>query len=55
MPIYEYRCQDCGRVSSFFVRSIGSEGDGGLLPLRQRRHGPADVVLCHGQDHGVGA
>ena len=25
MPIYEYRCQDCGRVSSFFVRSIGSE------------------------------
>ena len=25
MPIYEYRCQDCGRVTSFFVRSIGSE------------------------------
>ena len=25
MPIYEYRCQDCGKVSSFFVRSIGSE------------------------------
>ena len=25
MPIYEYRCQDCGRVSSFFVRSINSE------------------------------
>ena len=25
MPIYEYRCQDCGRVSSFFVRSIGNE------------------------------
>ena len=25
MPIYEYRCQDCARVSSFFVRSIGSE------------------------------
>ena len=25
MPTYEYRCQDCGRVSSFFVRSIGSE------------------------------
>ena len=23
MPIYEYRCQSCGRVSSFFVRSIG--------------------------------
>jgi len=23
MPIYEYRCQSCGRVSSFFTRSIG--------------------------------
>ena len=23
MPIYEYRCQSCGGVSSFFVRSIG--------------------------------
>lgn len=22
MPIYEYRCQQCGEVSSFFVRSI---------------------------------
>lgn len=25
MPIYEYRCQDCGGVSSFFVRAIGVE------------------------------
>ena len=25
MPIYEYRCQDCGRVTSFFVRAIGVE------------------------------
>ena len=24
MPTYEYRCQPCGKVSSFFVRSIGS-------------------------------
>ena len=23
MPIYEYRCRECARVSSFFVRSIG--------------------------------
>ena len=23
MPIYEYRCQSCDEVSSFFVRSIG--------------------------------
>ena len=24
MPIYEYRCESCGQVSSFFTRSIGS-------------------------------
>ena len=24
MPIYEYRCHDCSRRSSLFVRSIGS-------------------------------
>jgi len=25
MPIYEYRCQTCTKVSSFFLRSINSE------------------------------
>ena len=25
MPIYEYRCQDCAKLSSFFLRSIKSE------------------------------
>jgi putative FmdB family regulatory protein len=25
VPIYEYRCQDCGRKSSVFVRRIGLE------------------------------
>jgi putative FmdB family regulatory protein len=24
MPIYEYRCSHCGKVSSFFTRSIGA-------------------------------
>jgi putative FmdB family regulatory protein len=24
MPIYEYRCRHCGKVSSFFIRSIGA-------------------------------
>ena len=24
MPIYEYRCQSCSQVSSFFTRAIGS-------------------------------
>lgn len=25
LPIYEYRCQDCGRKSSIFVRRIGMQ------------------------------
>ncbi len=25
MPIYEYRCQACAKLSSFFLRSINSE------------------------------
>ena len=25
MPIYEYRCQSCEEVSSFFIRSIGAQ------------------------------
>ena len=50
MPIYEYRCQDCSRVSSFFVRSIGQRGYSGVLTLRQRRNGEAYVILRHGQD-----
>ena len=24
MPIYEYRCQDCDNIDSFFLRSYGS-------------------------------
>lgn len=24
MPIYEYRCVDCGRINSLFVRSVGA-------------------------------
>ncbi|MCI0439436.1 MAG: zinc ribbon domain-containing protein, partial [Chloroflexi bacterium] len=27
MPIYEYRCADCGEKSSFFVRSMSAEVD----------------------------
>lgn len=25
MPIYEYRCQDCGRTTTVFVRTIGDD------------------------------
>ncbi len=27
MPIYEYRCDDCGRVTSVFLRSVSSKFD----------------------------
>ena len=27
MPIYEYKCQDCGRLTSVFVRSVSSPVD----------------------------
>jgi len=27
MPIYEFRCQDCGRVTSVFVKSMGADVD----------------------------
>ena len=26
MPIYDYKCQDCGKVSELFLRSADSEG-----------------------------
>lgn len=30
MPIYEYRCGDCAKVSSFFLKSINPDGIGNL-------------------------
>ena len=27
MPIYEYKCQDCGRLTSVFTRTIGGDVD----------------------------
>jgi putative FmdB family regulatory protein len=27
MPIYEYRCRDCGRLTSVFTRSVSAEAD----------------------------
>ena len=55
MPIYEYRCQDCGRVSSLFRPRHRRRNHRPMRPLRQRRHGAADVVFRYGQNHGVGA
>ena len=34
MPIYEYRCGQCGRLSSFFTRAIGAS----LEPSCQHCH-----------------
>ncbi len=33
MPIYEYRCQACAKVSSFFSRSINVDGIGEREPI----------------------
>ena len=27
MPIYEFKCQDCGRLTSVFVRSVGASSE----------------------------
>lgn len=27
MPIYEFKCADCGRLNSLFTRSVGSQVD----------------------------
>jgi putative FmdB family regulatory protein len=27
VPIYEYRCNDCGSITSVFVRTVGAEPD----------------------------
>ena len=32
MPIYEYRCQDCAKLSSFFLRSMNPDVIGELDP-----------------------
>lgn len=29
MPVYEYRCQSCREVSSFFIKTYGGEPDSG--------------------------
>ena len=27
MPIYEYKCQECGGISEIFIRSLDSQND----------------------------
>jgi putative FmdB family regulatory protein len=27
MPIYEFKCRDCGRLTSVFVRNVGATGE----------------------------
>ena len=27
MPIYEFKCQDCGRLTSVFIRSVGAPNE----------------------------
>ena len=37
MPIYEYRCQDCGKVSDFLVRSVSEPLDPVCTHCKSRR------------------
>ena len=34
MPIYEYHCQACAKLSSSFLRSINPDGIGEVEPVR---------------------
>ena len=65
MPIYEYRCSDCGRISSVFVRSASSASDPscehcGATSLTRvmskvaRLKTDADVLDEHGDGSGPG-
>ena len=38
MPIYEYRCGACAKVSSFFSKSIDHDGTGKLEPICSHCH-----------------
>ncbi len=63
MPIYEYRCDDCRRVSSVFVRSVsaqavatcehcGSNGMQRLMSRVARLKTDSDVLSEYGDGSG---
>ena len=45
MPIYEYKCQDCGRLTSVFVKSMTSESRHHLPSLRRQQALPRHLRL----------
>jgi putative FmdB family regulatory protein len=66
MPIYEYRCDDCSKDSSIFVRSpktaappkcehCGSAKVARKVSAVARRRGTADVVGEYGSDMDPGS
>ena len=48
MPIYEYRCQACHRVSSFFFKVASAARAVDCFPLWGRRDGTNHVVVFPG-------
>ena len=45
MPIYEYKCRKCGRLTSVFLRSAGSSARDALQGVRLAVAGAGDVRL----------
>ena len=37
MPIYEFKCQDCGRLTSVFIRSVGAPSEATCQHCDSRR------------------
>ena len=45
MPIYEYRCADCRKLTSIFVRP-GQDETSDLRKVRQLEHQSRSLALC---------
>jgi len=37
MPIYEFKCQDCGRLTNVFIRSVGASSEATCRHCDSRR------------------
>lgn len=47
MPIYDYKCDDCGRIREVFTAPSPSPSEKMMLPCRRERDAEAPLVLCN--------